>query len=77
MHNAVNYHGTSGDGAQGMRRGGDDMTEIVYLLIEARADLSVKISGTTTRGYWMGFTPLDAANSHNKFDLADIIKIYM
>lgn len=79
LHNAINSHGTSGTGTQGKRQGGGDMTDIVYLLIEAKADLSLKIyaPGRTPEKYWMGYTPLDGANEHQKYDLADIIKLYM
>ena len=55
------------------------MTEIVYLLLEAKADLSVKIDGDNPNEYWHGKTPFEAANSdgNRKLDLANILKLYM
>ena len=51
------------------------MTEIVYLLIESKADLNMKIGGTDK--YWLGYTPYDAAVALGKHDLASILKLYM
>ena len=63
-----------------MFEGGDDFTEMVCILLEAKADPNLKVDGSK---WWAGVSPLEAAVSmtdfgghHEKEDLADIMRLY-
>ena len=49
--------------------GGPDLAEMICILLDAKADLELRITSDDPSKYWYSFTPLDGAIEHQKHDI--------